>query len=312
MKDMCSIAGISKQALWKHSKRQEEVAWITSEVVDMIKDVRINHKRMGCRRIYYTSKEPLPIGRDLFEQIGFANGFKLRLKRNVMKTTWSQRVEVYPNLIEGMVLNGINQVWQSDIFYLKVEGTDYYGVSIEDVYSRKLLALHLSKSLRAEQNVRALKKALKARKGSKVSGCIFHSDRGSQYISDSHKTLLKEAGMKISMCKMPQENAYVERVQGTLKHEYLFEHKLTEANLYKMIPKILGWYNEERPHSELNMMTPTAFEKYVNNLPEKRRPKMQIYQGFSELSTKKQVIDKKKKVAKKKKSTSLSLCLNID
>ena len=302
MKDMYIIAGISKQALWQHRKRQEEMALITSEVVTMIEDVRINHKRMGCRRIYYTSKKPLPIGRDLFEQIGFANGFKLKLKRNVMKTTWSQRVEVFPNLIDGMVLNGINQVWQSDIFYLKVEGVDYYGVSIEDVYSRRLLALHLSKSLAAEQNIMALQKALKARKGSKVNGCIFHSDRGCQYISDIHKTLLKEAGMKISMCKRPQENAYVERVQGTLKYEYLFEHKLTEANLYRMILKILGWYNEERPHSELNMMTPVAFEKYVKNIPENKRPKVQIYQGFSELSTKNEVADKKKKSNKKRKS----------
>lgn len=310
MKDMYAIAGISKQALWKHNKRQEEVAWISGKVVDMIKGVRKNHKRMGCRRIYYTSKKPLPIGRDLFEQIGFANGFKLKLKRNVMKTTWSQRVEVFPNLIEGMVLSLINQVWQSDIFYLKVEKTDYYGVSIEDVYSRKLLALHLSKSLKAEQNVKALRKALKARRGSRVSGCIFHSDRGSQYISDHHKTLLKEAGIKISMCRMPQENAYVERVQGTLKYEYLFEHKLTKSNLNTMVKKILRWYNEERPHSELNMMTPTAFEKYVENLSEKERPEMQIYQGFSELSTKNQVIDKKKKVAKKKKLTTSSLSLN--
>lgn len=304
MKDMCAIAGISKQALWKHRKRQEELGMITAEVVDVIKNIRINHKRMGCRRIYYTSSANwrIPIGRDLFEQIGFANGFKLKLKRNVMRTTWSQRVEVYPNLIEGMILNGINQVWQSDIFYLKVEATDYYGVSIEDVYSRKLLALHLSKSLRAEQNTRALMKALKARKGSDVKGCIFHSDRGSQYISGNHKTLIKEAGMKISMCKMPQENAYVERVQGTLKHEYLFEHKLTEANLHKMIQKILRWYNEERPHSKLNMMTPAAFENYVKNLVEKDRPEMKIYKGSAELLTKNEVADKKKKSSKKRKS----------
>ena len=301
MKDMYKIAGISKQAIWKHCKRQEEAALITSEVVDMIKDVRINHKRMGCRKIYYTSTEPLPIGRDIFEQIGFSNGFKLKLKRNKMKTTWSQRVEVYPNLIEGAKINGINQIWQSDIFYLRVEEIDYYGVSIEDVYSRKLLALHLSKSLRAEENVRALRKALKARQGDDLTGCIFHSDRGSQYISQAHKQLLHDEEMDISMCKMPQENAYVERVQGILKYEYLFEHMLTVANLQKMIQKILHWYNDERPHKGLKMMTPTAFEQYVNNMAAKDMPEMQIYKGFTELSTKNQVIDKKKKEAKKKK-----------
>lgn len=287
MKDMYDIAGISKQALWQYNKSQETKAIVISEVVEKIKEIRTKHKRMGCRRIYYTIEEPIPVGRDNFEHIGFVNGFKLKIKRNVMKTTWSQRVEVYPNLIEGQIISRINQVWQSDIFYLKVEGSDYYGVSIEDVYSRKLLALNLSKSLSADQNVKAFKKALKARKGSSVKGCIFHSDRGSQYISDNHKMLLKETGMKISMCKMPQENAYVERVQGTLKYEYLYEHKLTEANLQQMGKKILHWYNDERPHSHLYMMAPTVFEKYVDTLVEKDRPKIQIYQGFSELSTKK-------------------------
>lgn len=312
MKDLYNIAGISKQALWQHNKCQEEASRIVSKVVGLIEKTRVNHKRMGCRRIYYTAQGLLPVGRDLFEQIGFANGYKLKIKKNVMKTTWSQRVEVYPNLIEGMVLNGINQVWQSDIFYCKVEETDYYGISIEDVYSRKLLALHLSKSLAAEQNVKALRKALQARKGSDVKGCVFHSDRGSQYISESHKTLLKDAEMRISMCKMPQENAYVERVQGTMKYEYLFEHKLTHANLHKMTQKILHWYNDKRPHSALKMMTPTGFEKRMNNLIEKDRPEMKIYQGFSELLTKKEVINKKKKEAKKKKSTSTSLYLNVD
>lgn len=185
-----------------------------------------------------------------------------------------------------MILNGINQVWQSDIFYIKIEGIDYYGVTIEDVYSRKLLALHLSRSLKAEQNIIALKMAIITRKGSNLKGCIFHSDRGSQYISESHKTLLKAEEMKISMCKMPQENAYVERVQGTLKYEYLFEFNLTVLNLNKMVKKIVHLYNDERPHSCLNMMTPTEFEKYIYNLVGKDKIEIPIYKGFSELLTK--------------------------
>lgn len=302
MNELYKITGLSKQALWKYNKRQQQLSLIATEVVDKIKAKRKNHKRMGCRKIYYTCSASLPVGRDLFEQIGFANGFKLKVKRNKMKTTWSQRIEVYPNLIEGMKLNNINQVWQSDIFYLKVGSTYYYGVSIEDVYSRKLLVLHVSKNLRAEQNVKALKKALKIRSANNLAGCIFHSDRGSQYISEAQKSLLKGAGMRISMGKMPQENAYVERIQGILKHEYLFEHNITEANLQKMCQKITKWYNDERPHNSLKMMTPTAFEQYVEKLDEKERPITNIYQGFAELSTRIQVSNKKKKVAKKKNS----------
>jgi len=193
------------------------------------------------------------------------------------------------------MLNAINQAWQSDIFYLKVEHNDYYGVSIEDVYSRKLLALQVSASLSAQQNVRALNKALRTRAGYDLSGCIFHSDRGSQYISSEHKALLKENQMRISMCKLPQENAYVERIQGTLKHEYLFEFELTEVNLQRMIQRIIRYYNNERPHRSLQMMTPTAFENHVEKLPENQRPKMQIHEGFSELSTKTAVANKRKK-----------------
>lgn len=301
MKDMYQIAGISKQALWGYNKGNEHKAETTREVVGMMSTIRKRHSRMGCRRMYYMVREQSPVGRDLFEQIGFANGFRLRLKRNKMKTTWGQRVEIFPDLISGNNFNGINQVWQSDFFYLKVESTDYYGVSIEDIYSRKLLALHISQSLSAEELVRAVKKAIQARKGQDLSGCIFHSDRGSQYISYVHKTLLKATEMHISMCKLPQQNAYVERVQGTLKYEYLFEYKLTKDNLQRIIRKIQRYYNDERPHENLNMKTPTAYEKYVTNLPEDERPVLKIHDWDTGYQQNQVEANKKKKEAKKKK-----------
>jgi transposase InsO family protein len=251
--------------------------------------------------MYHASHEELPVGRDIFEQIGFANGFKLKPKRNKVKTTWGQRVEVFPNLIEGMTLTGVNQVWQSDIFYQKVENEEYYGVTIEDVYSRKLLALHMSKSLGAQENVRALKKAFNARRGQNLRNCILHSDRGSQYISQAHKELVRSKAMRMSMCKMPQENAYVERIQGTIKNQYLSEFKLTKANIRGIALKVIKWYNEENPHESLATKTPTAFENYVENIPENQRPKEVIFSGYSDLSTNPPVTNKKKKVAKKKK-----------
>ena len=265
MKDLYDIAGISKQALWKYDKRQEASMSIIGEVLDIIRDVRTNHKRMGCRRIYYTSKKSLPIGRDIFERIGFANGYKLKLKRNVMKTTWSQRMEVFPNLIEGMVLNGINQLWQSDIFYLKIEGANYYGVSIEDVYSRKLLALHLSQSLSAQQNVKALKKALVMRKGSDVSRCILHSDRGSQYAANDYKAILAEHGFIGSMSRKGDcwDNAVAESFFHTLKVECIRKRIFTSREEAKRI--IFAWietrYNRTRRHSTLDYLSPFEYER---------------------------------------------------
>lgn len=295
MKDMCSLVGISKQSLWKHQKRIEHKAQTSIYMISMMTNIRKRHKRMGCRSMYAAIQEVLPVGRDIFEQIGFANGFKLRTKRNKVKTTWGQRVEVHPNLIEGLTLTGINQVWQSDIFYQKVGNEDYYGVTIEDVYSRKLLALHMSKSLGAQENVKALKKAFQARAGQNLAKCILHSDRGSQYISHAHKDLLKSKEMKMSMCKMPQENAYVERIQGTIKNQYLSEFELTESNLSKVALRVMRLYNDEKPHRGLKMKTPTAFEKYVEKIPKNQRPNEVIYKGYSELSTKKELLTKRKK-----------------
>ena len=306
MKELYQITGISKQAMWSHNKRQEIQMKIEEQVIDMIKDIRKDHKRMGCRRMHYACKDSPPVGRDSFEHIAFKNGYRLKRKRNVIKTTWGQRIDVYPNLIEGKIINGINQVWQSDIFYIKVQGIDYYGVTIEDVYSRRLLALHLSKSLSAKELIKAFGKAIKARSGMDISGCIFHSDRGSQYIAKDFKTLIKENNMLGSMCLLPQENAYVERVQGSIKYEYLFEIELMESNINRQANRVLRLYNDHRPHSSLGMMTPSAFEQYVQNMDENSRPKMLIYQWNHELLTKKAVMNKKKKEAKKKKVNTKS------
>jgi transposase InsO family protein len=252
---------------------------------------------MGCRKIFYTPHD-LPVGRDIFEKIGFSNGFKLKRKRNTMKTTWSQRVEVHPNLVEGITINNINKVFQSDIFYLKVEKKDYYGICILDVYSRKLLALHVSQSLFAIENVKALKKVIKLKTKQGLNNCIFHSDRGSQYISKAHKELLLANDMKISMCKIPQENAYVERMNGIIKEEYFYEMHLTQTNILEKTKEAMNLYNNHRPHSQLKMMTPTAFEHYVSKLDEIDRPKQTIFKWVKDLSTKQPVVNKEKRSKK--------------
>ncbi len=309
MKDIYSVAGISKQAQWKYKKRQEiTVSW-TKQVIQTIKKKRKHHRKMGVRNMYYMAKDESPVGRDIFERIGLSNGFRVMRTRSVIKTTWSQRIEYYPNLIEGKVLNGINQVWQSDIFYIMSQGIVFYGVTIIDVYSRKLLSLHISKSLAAKSLDIAMKKALKQRTGYNIEGCIFHSDRGSQYISKSHKLILSQNKMAISMCLLPQENAYAERVQGTLKNDYIVFENLRENNMAYISSKITRLYNDEKPHVELQRMTPTNFEKYVDKLPLLDRPQMPIYQWNHELLTNIQLINKKKKVAKKKKSTTIMVNL---
>ena len=273
--------------MWKYRKKKTSFNDVINNSIEIIETERKKHKRMGCRKIYFKHSSDIPVGRDIFEQIAFSNGFKLKIKRNKIKTTWSQRLKVFPNLAEGLEIDNINQLWQSDISYYLIENMTYYMISIEDVYSRKLLALHFSRSLEAKENEKAFKQAILARKGCDLTGCIFHSDKGSQYISDIQLSILKEIGMKGSMCNLPQENAYVERLHGIIKQEYLEELHITAKNINIMAKKIMKYYNEERPHLSLNMMTPNEHEKYVKNLPKEDSPKIRVYQWNTELLTKK-------------------------
>jgi transposase InsO family protein len=286
MRELYALTGVTKQAMYKY--RKSELAKTTQQalVETAMKKMRKEHTRMSSRKIYFSQKEAfnIKVGRDRFEQVAFANGYRVKRKRQVHKTTYGQKVEVYPDLVTGLTINNIDQVYQSDIFYLKVAGKDYYGVTIIDVYSRKLLALHLSKTLQATENIAALKKVLNAKKKDNFNGCIFHSDRGSQYISKAHKKLLTNVGMKISMCKMPQQNAYAERVQGSIKYEYFFERTLTEKNITRKAARIKWLYNEERPHNSLNKKTPSQFEAMIEKLPESERSVCNIFKWIDDKS----------------------------
>jgi len=298
MNDLYDLSGITRQALHKYNTRKEYKLKVTSEVLNHCQKIRKKHKRMGCRRMYQKVSNEIAVGRDIFEQIGFANGYKLKIKRSVIKTTWASKLQVCANHLEGKTLTNINQAWQGDFFYLKVDNVDYYGIAIIDVYSRRLLALHISRRLTSQELIKAFHQAINNRKGIIASNCIFHSDRGTQFLAQDFKTELSKYHFKQSMCKLAQENAYVERVQGTLKYEYLFETSLTSHNLQSQIFKIKDLYNSDRPHSELGYRTPADFEHAINKLSLTDKPQLTIYKWVHPLLTTTNVINKEKRSKK--------------
>jgi transposase InsO family protein len=300
MKDLYQAAGISKQAYHKYRKKRLAQRDINIEVISVIKSIRKKHRRMSCRNIYTMAKNA-PVGRDKFERIGFENGYKVKIKRNAFKTTLSQKRKVFPNLLAGKELNDINQAWSSDIFCIQQAGKPLaYGIKIMDIYSRKILALEISYRQTGLDTVATLKKAIRSRKGHNLSGCIFHSDRGSQYISNAHLKVLSEYGMQPSMGVMPQENPYSERHIGIVKNDYLYELLEPETDLQHLAQEVMYLYNHERPHGSLSKMSPVAFEKYISSLPLEKRPIEYVYEVVNDLSPKRKVINKKKKEAKKK------------
>lgn len=303
MKDVLSVFQISKQADSKTRKRANSKALVEQSVIDLCEEVREDHSIMGCRKIHTSYASDLGLGRDSFLRICGQNGLFIKRKSSPVITTRAVKDKFVPNLIEGRTINKINQVWQSDIFYYKHRGRDYYVFTIIDVYSRKLLALHCANSLHAEHLLTALKMAVKRRKGQKIQGCIFHSDRGSQYFAKSVIKFLKDHKMRRSMGLRAQQNAYAERVQGTIKQEYL-DHMGEELPLEKLTQAACNLYNNKRPHMELNYLTPTQFEEQINNQPTDNRPKVHIYQWVEKEFTILPLPNKKEKRSKKEKSTT--------
>jgi transposase InsO family protein len=169
----------------------------------------------------------------------------------------------YPNLIRGIEPKGPNHVWVSDITYWKTKGGHYYISFITDAYSRKIVGYHVAKTMEAMESVTALKVALKGL-NVQASGLIHHSDRGSQYCSAKYVETLKKNNIQISMTENgdPLENAIAERLNGIIKGEYLVDYQVNSlAEAKRILEAVVHLYNEERPHSSINNMNPSAVHK---------------------------------------------------
>ena len=191
--------------------------------------------------------------------------------KNKIRTTFPAH-KVFDNLIEGRVVSGPNQVWQSDITYIKVGGTFYYLTFIIDVYSRRIVGYTTSKNLRAEANLRALKQALAGCSAAQLKDLVHHSDRGSQYTDGRYLALLRSHNICISMGKVATDNAYAERINGTIKNEYLLPKRPENfRQLKRLARQAVTDYNTVRLHQSLGRQSPLAYEKACCRLPQNQQ-----------------------------------------
>jgi transposase InsO family protein len=187
-------------------------------------------------------------------------------KQFVPRTTDSEHnLPVYPNLIKGLVVTGINQLWAADITYVRLVREFIYLAVIIDVFSRKCIGWKLSRNIDTKLALAALNMALADRKEMGISNLIHHSDQGVQYASWEYVNGLKENAIKISMSRKgnPYDNAFAESFIKTLKYEevYLWEYE-TYDEAHKNIKKFLEIvYNKKRIHSSIGYITPEEFEK---------------------------------------------------
>ena len=239
----------------------------------MVLSIRKDHPRMGSRKIYYLIKPDLErldikMGRDaLFDLIAANKLLVTKRKRKHITTNSNHVFKKYPNLIRDMEPASPNQIWVSDITYIKSGQEFLYLFLITDAYSKKILGHRLADTLDSIHAVNSLQDAIK-NSSQPISGLIHHSDRGIQYCSKEYINVLKNNNLRISMTENsdPLENPVAERINGVLKYEYLYQYKyLTATELGKSIDA----YNKTRPHLSCDMLTPDL--AYLSSGKLKRR-----------------------------------------
>ena len=260
MNALYRVMGVSKQSLYQRRKSMLDHHEEASILLHLVGEVRVDHPSMSARLIYEFIK-PESMGRDKFEQMCFAGGYKLVRKRAFHKTTDSTGVIRFPNLVAGREVTGVNQVWVSDITYYLMEGRFYYLTFIMDLYSRLIVGYSVSRDRSAKNTtIPALKMALQKR--TLTGELILHSDGGGQYYSADFLGLAKGLPIVHSMGKCAYDNAYAERINGTIKNDYLTGYAPFDyPSLQRKTAKAVRTYNEHRPHSNLNKMSPVAFEQ---------------------------------------------------
>jgi transposase InsO family protein len=228
------------------------------------------------------------MGRDRFIALAMSANLGIEKPKNHRRTTYSTKSNRYKNRLDGLEIDDINQLWVSDITYFWVVDKFLYIVLIMDVYSRRIIGYYASNSLMATANVAALKLAIKTRKNDDLTSLIHHSDKGTQYVFSEYVQLLEDHKIQISMANIVYENSHSERLNGIIKGEYL-EHRNIQnlEQLVRHLSKDVKLYNEDRPHWELNMMTPVEYEKHLLNTPKCQRTKMKIYVDNNTISKQK-------------------------
>jgi len=256
LNSLYGVVGVSKQAVAQYDARQRAFDAKMARLVVEADELRGEHPGCGVEKMYDTLK-PDFVGRDRFVEAFMALGYRLKRRKNYRRTTYASKV-YYPNLIKGMEVNGPSVIWQSDITYLRVGDRFYYAVFIIDVYTKRIVGYSVSDHMRATANLRALKMALKGHGAPRV----HHSDRGSQYIYKEYTDLLESSGCAISMAKTAQDNAYAERINRTIKNDYIELWKPKDfGQLKRMMKKAVNHYNTKRPHNGIGKMSPMDFER---------------------------------------------------
>jgi transposase InsO family protein len=262
LKTSCRLLGYTRQAYYKSKRSVEKRALGAELILQEVIRIRSFQRRVGVRKLHhmmasFTREHAVEMGRDaLYELLREHSMLVRRRRRRGPRTTFSAFwMKRYPNLARDFVPEAGNQLWVSDITYIRIrEGFGYLSL-ITDAYSRKIVGYHLNGDLTAKGPAAALRMAL--RNNPEREGLIHHSDRGLQYYSREYMKLIgRDIRVSMSEKSDPLENAIAERVNGILKQELLAKSYSSFVEASRQVGQAVSTYNHLRPHLSIDMLTP--------------------------------------------------------
>ena len=223
--------------------------------MDRIDEIYTAHPFYGNRRIKAELNETyrIPAGRDKVRTLmGIMGIHALYPKKNL--SMGNAQNPVYPYLLRNMLMEKPNQVWSTDITYVKLQEGFAYLIAIIDWYSRYVINWKVSNTLEIDFCLECLNEALE-----QANPVIFNSDQGSHFTSSKFTGILEEHNIQISMDGRGRylDNIFVERLWRSVKQENIYLNAYQDVSETRSgLQEYFTFYNTKRRHQSLNYKTP--------------------------------------------------------
>jgi putative transposase len=273
--------GITKQAYSQRLKREKQKEIERNKVIELVVEYRKKLPKTGTRKLHqYLQPKLLEInikmGRDAINNLLRSRGMLIKKTKRFFITTDSKHFFYKsPNLLTDLKITHSEQVFVSDITYIKTDNGHAYLALVTDAYSRKIMGWSLENNMKVSMVKNALAMA--------YQNCIFnhkniihHSDRGIQYCCPDYSQFTKNKGFILSTTQQydPYENAIAERINGILKYEFGLKNTIKSVEIaQKMVAEAVKLYNNDRMHWSLDLKKPQEVHLQYNKQKNKNYKK---------------------------------------